>query len=158
RSPLLEDVVRHVVQPAKAESGAVVVTLRGVVEHDVEDDLDAGSVQRLDHVTKLVDGPLRIATGAVGVVRREERDGRVAPVVDLAGGSVLDVELENGQELHRADAQILEVWDLLDQPGEGAAPFGGYPRARVAGEAAHVHLVDDGPRRRPLQGRVSLPV
>jgi hypothetical protein len=33
-----------------------------VVEHDVENDLEAGSVQRLDHVAKLVDWTERIST------------------------------------------------------------------------------------------------
>ena len=62
------------------------VAFGGVVEDDVEDDLDAGAVQRLDHVAELVDRPERILARAVRLVRREERDRRVAPVVDQPGG------------------------------------------------------------------------
>ena len=54
---VLEDVVGHVVEPAKAQRRPVVVAFGGVVEDDVENDLDARSMQRLDHVAKFVDGP-----------------------------------------------------------------------------------------------------
>ena len=40
-----------------------------VIEDDVENDLDARAVQRLDHVAKLVDGPERILPRAVGLMR-----------------------------------------------------------------------------------------
>ena len=77
----LEDVVRRVVQAAEAERRPVVVAFRRVVEDDVEDDLDAGAVQRLDQVAELVDGAERVAPRAVAGVGREEGDRRVAPVV-----------------------------------------------------------------------------
>jgi hypothetical protein len=39
----------------------VVIALRRVVEDDIEEYLDAGSVERLHHVAKLVDRAERIA-------------------------------------------------------------------------------------------------
>ena len=66
-------------------------------------------------------GPERIPARAVGLVRREERDRRVAPVVDLARRAVLGIELEHRQQLDGGDAELLEIGDLLDQTGEGAA-------------------------------------
>ena len=158
RAVVLEDVVGGVVEAAEAQRRPALVALRGVVEHDVEDDLDARPVQRLDHVAELVHRAERIPARAVRLVRREERDRRVAPVVDLARRAVLGVELEHRQQLHRGDPELLEIGDLLDQAGEGAAGLLADAGAGVAGEAAHVHLVDDGLRGRPAQRRVAFPV
>src|SRR2546430_13168766 len=58
----LENVVRRVVQSAEAQRRARVIAFGGMVEHDVENDLEARSVQRLDHIAKLVDGTERIST------------------------------------------------------------------------------------------------
>ena len=104
--------------PAEAQRRPAVVAFGGVVEHDVEDDLDARPVQRLDHVAELVHRAERIPARAVGLVRREERDRRIAPVVDLARRAVLGVELEHRQQLHRGDPELLEIGDLLDQAGD----------------------------------------
>jgi hypothetical protein len=72
RAVVLEDVVRGIVQPPEAQGRPALVTLRGVVEHDVENYLDPRPVQRLDHVAELVHGAKRIPARAVCVVRREE--------------------------------------------------------------------------------------
>jgi hypothetical protein len=58
-----------------------VVALGGVVVDDVEDHLDAGLVQRLDHRLELQHLLPAGAVGGVPVVRGEEADGVVAPVV-----------------------------------------------------------------------------
>ena len=58
----LENVVGRVVQSAEAQRRARVIAFGGMVEHDVENDLEARSVQRLDHIAKLVDGTERIST------------------------------------------------------------------------------------------------
>src|SRR5262245_47454094 len=54
RAILLENVVRPVVEAAEAQSRSLVVAFGGVIEHDIENHLDAGPVQRLDHVAKFV--------------------------------------------------------------------------------------------------------
>ena len=148
RAAVFEDVVGRVVDAAEAERRPVLIALGGVVEHHVENDLDAGPVQRLDHVAELVHRAERVLARAVRLVRREERDRRVAPVVDLARRTVLGVELEHRQQFDRGDAELLEVRNLLDQAGVGAARLLADAGARMAGEAADVHLVDDGARRR----------
>ena len=79
---LLEDVVSGVVQSAEAQRRARVVAFRSVVEDHVENDLDACPVQRLDHVAKFVHRAERILTRAIRLVRREERNRRIAPIVD----------------------------------------------------------------------------
>ena len=144
--------------PRKRQRRPALVAFRGVVEHDVEDHLDPRPVQGLDHVAELVHRAERVLTRAEGLVRREERDWRVAPVVDLSRRAVLGVELEHRQELHRGDAQLLEVGNLLDQPGERAAALLRHARAGVPREPSHVHLVHDGARGGQPQGCVAFPV
>ena len=43
------------------------VAFRGVIEHDVENDLDSRPVQRFDHVAKLVHRSQRILPRAIGL-------------------------------------------------------------------------------------------
>ena len=69
---LLEDVIGVVVQTAEAQRRPAVIAFGRVIEHDVENDLDAGPVQRLDHVAKLVHRAQRILARAVRLVRGEE--------------------------------------------------------------------------------------
>ena len=89
---------------------------------------------------------------------REEGHGRITPVVHQSGGTVLGIELEHRQELHGRDAQPLKIRNLFDEAGERAACPVREAGARVTGEAAHVHLVHDRPRRRPLERGIALPV
>ena len=78
----LEVVVDAVVEAAEADRRALVVALAGVVEDHVEDHLDAGLVEGLDHVPELVDVGALVGRDAVALVRGEEADRAVAPVVD----------------------------------------------------------------------------
>ena len=75
----VEHVVDGVVQAAEAERRAVLVALAGVVVDHVEDDLDAGLVEGLDHLLELAH--LLAGLGGVGRLGREEGERRVAPVV-----------------------------------------------------------------------------
>ncbi len=147
----VEVVVVRVVQPGEGVQRAELVAFVGVVEHHVEDHLDAGPVQRLDHVPELADMPPEFRRGAVSGVRCEERRGAVAPVVGLAA-----VEVEHRQQFHGVDAERGEVRDLLDEAAERARPR--HPRARRTGETADVRLVDDEILHRAVQRFVALPV
>src|ERR1700743_3014361 len=69
---LLQNIVGAVFQPAKTQSGSVVIIFRGVVENDVEDDFDTSSVQSLHHVAKFDHGAQRISVRAVCLVWRKE--------------------------------------------------------------------------------------
>jgi len=70
-------------------------------------------------------------------MRREEIERRVAPVVAVGG-----IELEHRHQLHHRDAELLQVRNLLDHAGVGAACLPAHPRARVPGESADVQLID----------------
>ena len=84
------------------------VALAGVVVDDVEDDLDARRVQRLDHRLELGDlAPGRAAAVAVALLGREEGERAVAPVVaetavreEAVVGGLVD-----GEQLHGGDAE-----------------------------------------------------
>ena len=119
------------------------VAFGGVVEDHIENDLDARAVQRLDHVAKFVDRAERILTRAVGLVRRKERNRRVAPVVHSAPAGILSIELKHRQQLDRRDAQLLQVRESSRSDRRMCHASFRQAGARMCGEAAHVHLVDD---------------
>lgn len=148
---------------AKAVSRSAFVALRRVVEHDVEDDFDAGAVQRVNHRLQVVDGALRIAAVGVTAHRSEQRERVVTPIIPQrfsrvgiqharsARGERLD-----GHELERRHSQRPEIGDLLDD----AQILSGVTRAGggMDGETAHVGLVDHGLAPRAAERFVALPV
>ena len=84
------------------------VAFGGVVVDDVEDHLDAGLVQRLDHLLEVLHLLALAVAVRVLVVRREEADRVVAPVVAqpaLDEVGVVD-ELVHRQQLERGDAEV----------------------------------------------------
>src|SRR4029453_6910611 len=116
------------------------------------------AVQRLDEVPELVHDAERVPAGAVPGGRGEEGDRRIAPVVGQARRTVMTIVLEDRQEFDRGYPEILQIRDLLDHPGIRPACPGGEARARMAGEAPNMHLVDYSGRERPPQRHVTLPV
>jgi hypothetical protein len=135
-----------------------VVAFRGVVEDDVENDLDARPMQRLDHVAKLVNGTQRILPRAVATVRSKERDRCISPIVGEPGRSIPGIVLKYRHELDGADTELLQVGDLLDETGVRTARAFQKPRARIAGKPSHVQFVNDRPGGRPLKRCVALPI
>ena len=152
-----EPVVRLVVDAFEAQCRAAVVAFGGVVVHHVEDDLHAGVVVGLDHRFELVDLFAALPGAGVGVVRGEEADGVVSPVVAqplLLQEGVVDVLVDRHQ-LDGGDAQLLQVFDhrRVGQAGVGAADVRGHVHVEV-GHAAHMSLVND----RIMVGDVRVPV
>ncbi len=140
-----QHIVNFVVEALEAEGRPLFVTLRGVVEHHVQDYLDAIIVQGLDQHFQLI-VPVGLIPGDIVSVGGKEPYRVVAPVVQellavhLPGVDGL-VELEDGHQLHRVDPQLLQVGDLLHQASEGARM--GDAGGEMAGEAAHMELIDD---------------
>jgi len=140
-------VVGLVVDAAHRQRGAEVVALRRVVVDHVEDDLDAGVVQRAHHALELLHLLAELAVGGVAGVRGEEADGVVAPVVReaLVGqGRVVD-ELVHRHQLDGGDSELLEVFDhqRMGDSAVAAALVFGDSRVQLR-EALHVGLVDEG--------------
>ena len=147
--------------PRKDSVGPQVVALGGVVVHHVQDDLDAGLVQGADHGLELLHLLAAGAAGGVAVVRGEEADGVVAPVVvqALVVQVAVGDELVHGHQLDGGDAQPLQVRDdgRVRQAQVGPALLVGDDRV-LLGQPPDVRLVDDGlvvgGPRRPVQAPV----
>ena len=103
-----EAVVGGVVDALERQHRAQVVALGGVVVDDVEDHLDAGLVQGPHHRLELRDLLAALAAGGVLVVRGEEADRVVAPVVAQPALDQMRVvdELVHRQQLDRGDAEL----------------------------------------------------
>jgi hypothetical protein len=129
-----------------------------VVIDDIEDDLDPGAVQCLDHVAKFVERAQRLRPGAVPAMRREKRQGPISPIIAEARRTVLLVECKHREKLDSADAEVAQIGDFLDEAGVGAAPAPSDTRARVAGEPVDMHLVNDRLSERPTERLIALPI
>ncbi len=140
-----QTVVRRVVDALEGQRRAQVVALGGVVVDDVEDDLDPGLVQGLHRRLELQHLLAAVAPGGVGVVRGEEPDGVVAPVVVQAHvhQAVVVDELVDRHQLQRRHAEFGQVLDHrgVGQTRVGAAQLLGQPRM-AHGETLDVGLVD----------------
>ncbi len=142
-------VVRHqpivggVVDAAHGKRRAHLVAFGGVVVDHIEDQLQARVVQVRHHLLEFGD----LAAGQVAWVRREERDGVVAPiVVQTFVEQVLIVdEGMDGQQLDAGNAQVLDVFEQLvvGQACEGALQVLRHSRVALA-DALGVGLVHDG--------------
>ena len=115
-------------------------------------------MKRLHHVPKFVEGRERVLLRAVRPVWREQRNGCIAPVVRLARRAILRVELEHRQQLHRGDAQILEVGNLFDQSRICTALLDRNTRAAMASKAPHMQLVNHGLGKGPLERPIAFPI
>ena len=116
-----EEVINGIVQTAQAERGPGVVPFGGVIEDHIQNDFQAFPVQGFHHVPELIYRPERVRARAVGLVRREERNRRVAPIVHLARWTVLGIELKDRQQLDRRHPELLQIGNLLDQAGIGSS-------------------------------------
>src|SRR5467141_2326314 len=120
RAVRFKNVVGAVLQPAKTQRRPAVVAFCGVIEDNVEDDLDARPVKRLYHVTKFIYRAERISTRAVALVGRKIRNRRISPVVNTSPRGIQGVEMEHRQQLNGSDPKFLEIRNLLDQTGKCA--------------------------------------
>ena len=137
------------------------VALGRVVVDDIDDHLDACLMQRPDHRLELGDLLAPLAGGGVLVVRGEEADRVVTPVVPQAALDQVRVvdELVDGQQFHRGDAEPGEVFDGggVGQPGVGA-PLRLGDAGMAGGEALDVQFVDDRLVERDVRLAVVAPV
>ncbi len=147
-------VVRSVVDAAETQRRAEVTAFGGVVVDDVEDHLDAGRVQRLDHRLEFAVG---LERRGIVLVRREVADRVVAPVVPqtLLDQVPIVEEPMHWHQLDGGDAEALQVLDdgRRAETGVRAAILRRHLRMQL-GEAAHVHLVDD--RVVPRRARIAV--
>jgi hypothetical protein len=105
-----EHVIERIVQTAERVGPAALVAFAGVVENDVEDDLNSGRVKRPDHVAQFVELTVVLGCGRIGGFGRGEGDAVVAPQVTqfFAGQwvgerAVALIEFMNGQQFDSGD-------------------------------------------------------
>ena len=137
-----QPIVGGVVDAAIAQRRAHMVALGGVVVDHVENDLDAGIMQRRHRGAEVVDG---IAAG-VTLLRRKEAERVVAPVIaqaPLDQMAVVEKSMDR-QQLDRRDAELAQMRDHagLGQAAIGAARLGRHVFARLR-QPFDMRLVDD---------------
>ena len=154
-------VVGGVVDTAEVDRRPQVVAFGGVVVDDVEDHLDAGLVERAHHRLELRDRGPGMVGGGVLVVRREEAEGVVAPVVSQPEieQPVVVHELVDRHQFDGGDVERLQMIDdrRVPEAGIGATQFLGDPRMSL-GHALDVRLVDDRLVVRGARRMVGAPV
>ena len=135
-----------------------------MVEHHVENDLDARLMQRLHHALEFGHGVVH----GILVGRCEPADRIVAPIILQAPIEHKRLAHEGlaGQQFDRGDADRFQVLDdrRRREPQILPAPLLG-DRRMQAGKAFHVQFIDHGvaPRRRrrpvalPAEGRIDHP-
>ena len=110
------------------ERGPEMIALSGVVEHDIQQHLQAGRVERFDHSLEFRD--LAASTtgadgGRVSVMRSQIGDGVVTPIIGQTAchEEGLGHVLVDGQQLHRRYAEVDQVSDCgrMGQAGVRAA-------------------------------------
>ncbi len=132
-----------------------------VVVDDVEQHLDAGGVQVLDHRLELVQGALRVRRRRVRRVRREEAERVVAPVVRQPAQHEVGLVRE-GVDRQQLDGRDTQPEEVVDERGMGQA---GIRPAELLGDAGmqlrgvlDVHLVDQRLREGASREIVCAPV
>ncbi len=95
---------------------------------------------------------------AVGLVRCEERDRSVSPIVNATRWGILRIKLENRKKLHRGDAKVLEIRDLLDESAESAACRFRDAGAWMPRKSLYMHFIDNRLRGWPSEWCVAFPV
>ena len=82
----LEDVVGGIIETAEAKRRAAMVSLRSVIEDNIEDDLQIRTMECFRRIAELIDRRDSIAARAIRLVRREKRHRRISPIIHLPGG------------------------------------------------------------------------
>jgi hypothetical protein len=139
----------------------VVIAFCGVVVDHIEDDLDTGLVKCANHGLELVDLLAALAGARVSVVRREEPDRVVAPVIAQATFQQ-EMVLDELMDWHELNCCHPERHQVIDHGGVrkaciGAAKIFRHTRV-VLREALEVRFVDDGLVERRLRRAIASPV
>ena len=131
----VDAVVGALVEPAPREGHVLPRVLRRVVVDDVEQHLDAGGVQVLDHRLELVEGALRVRLRRVRRVRREEAERVVAPVVGQPAQHEVGLVRE-GVDREQLECRDPEALQVVDEGGVGEA---GIRPTELVGDAGVQH-------------------
>jgi len=93
----VEEVVKAIFESTKAEGWASLIPLCGVVIDDIENDFNASAVEFFNHGSELIQASDRVMSFAIAEVWRKEGYRTITPVVIESNGSILGIELEDGE-------------------------------------------------------------
>ena len=134
-----------------------------MVEDHVEDYLDAGPVQGLDHLLEFPDLVARCRINSISVLERKKGNRAVAPEVgEFFAGDRVDpdifqfVEVGDRHQFDSGYSQFFEIGDLVHYSGKCAGVAN--PGAGIPGETPDMQFVDDRVLERDVQRPVPLPV
>ena len=135
-------IIATVVDSAQGDGGTFKIDFRAMVEHDIQNHLDTGGVQRLNRIAKLIQGARRVA--GIARIQREPGQRVVAPVVAQPHPlqSRLAGELRHRQQFKGADAQRFEVSDHHRVAQRLIRSADGFRQLRIKqGEPFHVRFI-----------------
>ncbi len=149
-----EHIEDRVIHPAETERGSEFVSLRRVIEDDVQNHFDVRAMEGLDHFPELNGLLARTGPAAVGSLGREEDYWIVSPVI--AQGLTVFIELLHRHELDRSDAEILQIGNFFDQSAVCSGVL--HAGIRIHSEPADMHFIDNGLLPGMFQWLVAIPV
>ena len=131
----------------------------GVVEDNIENDFEAGAMERLHHVPKFVEDCERVLLRAVRLMRREERNGLHSPSSSSCpAGSPARSNWNTGSSSTAVTPRSLRYGIFSISPAYVPRFFGRDARAGMASKAAHMQLVNDGLGKGPLERQIAFPI
>jgi len=153
----IENIVGFIVDAAITQSRTELVALPGMVEHDVENNLDIVSVEGFDHILKFAD----IVTAQVRLLGSKEGKAFISPVI--VNNITLFVPVAekgvNRQQFDRGNAQPLKIVDNRPVRHAGKSAAFGIGNFRMqAGKSAGMGFVNHGIFKRTAQRFVAFPV
>ncbi len=154
-----QHVIHRVFEPLEAEDRALLVPFTGVIEHHVQDDLDIGFVQCLNHLLELVHLRTRFVAGGVAPVRGEKSQWVVAPIIWPLRNRAIDVhdrKLVDRHQFNGGHSQRLQVRDLVDDAQVGSRLF--HLAGFMLGESSHVRFVNDRIRKLVANVAIAFPI
>ena len=104
----VEEIVGTVIKPLERKGRSPFVSLGGVIEHDIENDLDIGGMHRTDHLFELEHLCTRFLRDRISSMRRKESDRVVSPIVRMRVFRTVrrvDRKLVNRHQLDRRNSQ-----------------------------------------------------
>src|SRR5210317_1245165 len=94
-----------------------------MVENDIEDDLNAFSVQRPDHLLEFTDVAAGLSAGCIATMGSKECHGVIAPVILFSAQHAIEGFDRKFMDRHQFDSshsERLQVRNFFDDPEIGA--------------------------------------
>ena len=116
-----QDIVHIIVDSLKGKTGAVVIALRSMIEHHIQNDLNPILLQLIDQLLQLVSLVIVLHLRGISRIGRKEADRVIAPIIielhTVHHPGILHlVKFKDRHQLHGIYAQIFQVRNLLPQP------------------------------------------